>query len=519
MQRVSRMIGRIFGWVPWKPILIWGPWVVIVLLVGFYTEENWRGARAWEKVRAELAARGVKLDVADFMPESVPDGENFVMHPIVLEQENSATALYSPHGDTLKGFSTANEDYRHGKMDFGTQWDVSYWLAPAERVVGQEGAARRCLELMGPMEAPMEAFAEAVRRPGCRFRLDGGGELYGRWMDPAGFNLLGASRAFQYRATLFLRVGEVDAAFADLSVIFSLVEKLRADPTTLGGLIEMRMVMEARKIVWDGLKSGSWTDAQLGELAEIAATMNYMERVHQVMCCEAAFMVETYKTTADDRMEIVNASYAGAYWVNPLDCLVGSSTPGWWDTGVDVLELGLCYLIPKGWFDLWLADGLSRIDQCVLLTGGEGVANREMVVVLQDQVAALKEMPMGSMRVYQLKLMGRVTRRGLLVQTDVHLMEIAIALERYRMRMGTYPPNLAALVPMELLAVPEDLMSGGPLLYELKADGTPLIYSVGLNGKDDGGVPAKRVDDLDWVWQYTGTVGQTERMWGMGKAP
>lgn len=43
----------------------------------FYTEENWRGKRAWENCKRELEAKGAALDWNKFIPPPVPDDQNF----------------------------------------------------------------------------------------------------------------------------------------------------------------------------------------------------------------------------------------------------------------------------------------------------------------------------------------------------------------------------------------------------------------------------------------------------------
>jgi hypothetical protein len=63
----------------------------------------------------------------------------------------------------------------------------------------------------------------------------------------------------------------------------------------------------------------------------------------------------------------------------------------------------------------------------------------------------------------------------------------AIALKRYQLRHGTLPPALEAIAPEFLPSVPFDPMSGKALCYRLKSDGGFLLYSVGEDGKDDGG--------------------------------
>src|SRR5580765_2093231 len=54
-----------------------------VLVVLFYVEENWRGARALESYKQQLAAKGATLDWKAFVPPPVPDSENFAMTPFL----------------------------------------------------------------------------------------------------------------------------------------------------------------------------------------------------------------------------------------------------------------------------------------------------------------------------------------------------------------------------------------------------------------------------------------------------
>jgi hypothetical protein len=67
------------------------------------------------------------------------------------------------------------------------------------------------------------------------------------------------------------------------------------------------------------------------------------------------------------------------------------------------------------------------------------------------------------------------------------LLQTAIALERHRVAQGKYPPTLTALVPTFLSTVPLDPMDHQPLRYRLEADGRYILYSIGVDGKDDGG--------------------------------
>ena len=70
---------------------------------------------------------------------------------------------------------------------------------------------------------------------------------------------------------------------------------------------------------------------------------------------------------------------------------------------------------------------------------------------------------------------------------------VAIALARFKLAQKRFPAKLAELVPRYLNSVPDDIFSSKQLIYKRMADGY-LLYSVGVNGKDDGG--KNRDDDI-----------------------
>lgn len=93
----------------------------------------------------------------------------------------------------------------------------------------------------------------------------------------------------------------------------------------------------------------------------------------------------------------------------------------------------------------------------------------------------------------------------------------AIALKRYQLKYGKYPPDLAALVPEFIPEVLRDPFDGQPLRYRLNPDGTFVLYSIGSDGKDDGG-DATAIEqteggfrqDRDVVWPRRATPQEIE---------
>jgi hypothetical protein len=90
----------------------------------------------------------------------------------------------------------------------------------------------------------------------------------------------------------------------------------------------------------------------------------------------------------------------------------------------------------------------------------------------------------------------------LTIQRDATL--VAIALELHRRRHGDWPASLDKLVPHLLPTVPVDRYDGQPLRY-LVRDGSPVLYSIGMNRTDDGGLSQQDLDrvtrrmDGDWI--------------------
>ena len=70
-----------------------------------------------------------------------------------------------------------------------------------------------------------------------------------------------------------------------------------------------------------------------------------------------------------------------------------------------------------------------------------------------------------------------------------------------------FPKPLGALVPEFIEPLPHDIINGEPLKYRRTDDGQFVLYSVGWNGRDDGGAVAFKFDRPDsekgdWVWRY-----------------
>ena len=82
-----------------------------------------------------------------------------------------------------------------------------------------------------------------------------------------------------------------------------------------------------------------------------------------------------------------------------------------------------------------------------------------------------------------------------------------IELERHRAATGSYPETLEKLPLTDLKELPVDPFSGRPFVYHKEGDGY-VLYSVGPNGRDDGGKrdlkDPEAPDDIAWTVERGG---------------
>lgn len=105
-------------------------------------------------------------------------------------------------------------------------------------------------------------------------------------------------------------------------------------------------------------------------------------------------------------------------------------------------------------------------------------------LVSGSQVSRMRYLPLAIL----IPALGSQASTGEYIQQEHDAAIVAVALEIHRRRHGTYPASLSELVPTLLPAIPPDRYTGKPMNYQLR-DGRPVLYSVGADRVDNGGVP------------------------------
>jgi len=196
-------------------------------------------------------------------------------------------------------------------------------------------------------------------------------------------------------------------------------------------------------------------------------------------------------------------------------------------TGGDIRERALWKLLLEAagdtaidW-DIPLRMGNARYDQWVnVMRKPAGVKRREMARVIDKNAAAMlktatdkavseQSLPddardVRSRRLGVAFMAAFSTELTTLLCIDdratmrLELTKVAFALAAYRTDHGSYPAKLADLTPTYVSVVPKDIFNDAELHYRPENDGY-LLYSVGINGKDDGGKSyGDRKKNEDW---------------------
>jgi hypothetical protein len=97
--------------------------------------------------------------------------------------------------------------------------------------------------------------------------------------------------------------------------------------------------------------------------------------------------------------------------------------------------------------------------------------------------------------------------RHLFVESQLGLLQVSLALHGFQLEKSSLPSSLAELAPGYLTVVPPDPFAPGATLRYRSTGSDYVVYSVGPDGKDDGGTfPANERYNLQGT-NYIGDIG------------
>ena len=484
--------------------LAFGLFGLVTLVALAFAIENWRGRQAWEQFRQEWEAKGEHFDLASFIPKPVPPEQNFALTPFLaplLDYEFvGGTVRWRDSNGVARAKSVClggKENYpgpfpSQGSWQRGESCDWKAWQTFYRDNTNfhlPTPSGEPAADVLAALKKYDPVFAElrtACQRPAAVYPIHYDETFFA--LLPQLSVLKSLTSLLALRASANLAAGHSDDALADLQLALCLSQSLRSEPLLLSQSVRTALTQRLLQPVWEGLAQGKWTAAHLEQLQGALAAIDLLEAYGQAMRAERAFCHEIMEQWRSGRVPAVTAA----------ELAPGSKPPLW--------------LLPCG----WLYQNELRIDQLhqqFTLPAANAAQHRVYPEKWDTNIVASQ---LGSVSPYNFfarmlfPALHKTVASFAQAQASLDCAVLACALERHRIETGTYPKSLEALVPRHVAKLPPDLITGKPLNYRLDDAGRPVLYSVGWNGKDDGGTvaltPTKppRVDREkgDWVWRF-----------------
>ncbi len=515
-SELARLFRWLFSWRGIRSLLIVLAWTATLMAL-LYGEENWRGRRAWNKYRQELEARGEQLDYKAFIPKPVPDEQNFAATALIdswfikrtarWEDDFSRAVLHLPS-------RAKNDRSSRGFLDL-PGWEIAFSaIRPGELKAPQKlesnkpgpelwaKAAPAVLEDLKKSEAYLEELRTASRRPHCRYPVIY--DLENPWgiLIPHLASVKEACQRLQIRACAELAAGQSEQALEDVKLMLYLADSLKEEPFLISYLVRLAGLHIAIQPLWEGLAEHRWSEAQLQELQKRFQPYNFLADMNRPLSSERAAGILTVDLIKKKGLGLL-VTIAGP----------GSPTP----SDRQIANLG-GLLIPCGWYYLEKAN-YCRLYQMQL--GGAFDPNTRRVSPSRiasnahDFEGEIADGRLGKgfgtfihhcyIASLLLPSLGKVPLKAAMAQTAADQALLACALERYRLANGQFPEKLEALVPRFMPQLPHDVLTGEPYKYRRSEETGFVLFSIGWDEQDGGGVPGRTLWDEkqgDWVWQY-----------------
>ena len=494
------------------------------LVALFYAEEDWRGRRAWSQFKQAWEAKGEHFDVASLVPPPVPPDQNFALTPIAFTSygqmiTRDGKPIPNAQRDTnflvrmqlnlvendVYGPTNAAGDRSQGRFINLSAWQ-NYYRELARKtnefpVPAQPGSpAADVLLALSRHAAVLEELRAASQLPASRFPLSYDNESPGSILLPHLAALKSCAEVLQLRSAAELQNGQPQPALADVRLGLQLADKIRTEPILISQLVRLAMVQIMLQPVWEGLARRQWTDPELvaleAELSKLDIAADFQRGLHGEIACQIGEMERVRRHPEElDSLQVFQADDSSG----SLSFLPGGP---------------FARLIPSGWFrqNEYRSARTTMDYYFPAADAARGTFSPDLARRGDAAVAAevKSPCPFNLLERVLMPALGNAARHFAFGQASVALARTALGLERYRLVRAEFPETLGPLAPQFLAAVPADPIGGQPLKYRRPAADRFVLYSIGWNETDDGGVQvfekgaSAPLDQKqgDWVWQY-----------------
>jgi hypothetical protein len=455
--------------------------ICATLIAIFYTEENWRGKRAWENCKRDFEARGYELNWDKYIPPPVPDDQNFFKAPKMQEW-----FVGRGQNDLSKRLGGNSKTQTIGTTN----------------AIVSEADARTYLQWSGQFAPDFNLIREALKRPAAR--MDGDYSQPYNIPIPNFITVRAVAQVLAQRAHCYFLLNQPDRALDELTLIHDLRGVMQPPPsgrpiTLVAAMINVAVAGLYASMVEEGFQKSVWQEPQLVALQKQLADTDLLPWVLEAFRTEPVANICLFETTSADKI---------------VDLVSGpgpsGKAAGIWSRLKNPLYLYLEFA-PRGWRYQNMVNMVSLAPR-----RSDSFDTEHALIsprVFEEYTRRVNQL-YASMSPFKTLVAVAVPNFTKATQTTAHNQamadeaQIACALERYRLANGVYPETLDALIPQFIEKLPHDIIGGQPLHYRREADGRFVLYSVGWNETDDGGqaLPPNKNGSSDytkgdWVWK------------------
>lgn len=501
----------------WKILIAIGIFLVLSGGVSFLTMRMQPESQV-ESYKKMLRAKGEKLELGEVLPPPVPPESNSV---------NAVQDAFRMFGSGSDNIPDAMKMVAPGKAMIG-------WLQPDVRGSGTGSDFTNSWDEFAAGIAAnrpvIESLHEVLERPRLDFQLNykKGIALLLPHLAP----LKQAAQKLEAAAICDLHNGDTGAAATNILTLLGLVQRNAAEGLLISHLVRIAMTAIAVTPTWELLQATNVTDAQLAAVQKGWEQMNFFRDAENTFVMERVWMTETIRKS--------RASHEGFQETFGRSASMSSSgsSPGsgGWSWPLDLEEITERPRLAIGevmWRSSW-----SYSDELRALQSGQIIV--ETLRTMQTNQSQFYKADYDAMTA-RLSAVGitnageafsRALRipdfreffgefssaigRTLRIESARRVVVTAMALKRFQLKHGKLPGTLNELAPEFFPSVPIDPYDGKSLRYHPNPDGTYLLYSVGEDGRDDGGDPTNTASGnsslywqnnhaRDWVWPQPAT--------------
>ncbi len=498
----------------WRSLLVPGLLVAVLVGIGIVFPLAWLqfgGKSSWTRTQEALRARGEKLTIVELAPPPPPPEENFFADPlwtelsdVVLTTSPGGKTAYAPRvpdgkrqldvidqpapADLLREAKSVLPKGETGKLAASTSASeiartAVHVLAKTADPQQKRALAQLALRALAGDAALYDRIAAALRdRPMATFPTDYSEGFLLSF--PHITYLFKLSKAFHARANARLALGEPSAA--DVDTLFKLADTTKTEPTLISLLIRMSAIGLITNTIESGIRQHAWSAGELSRFQRALGAIDLVEGLALALRGERG----GFNQTVND----LRSARSSMKW---HDLLAPFSPTGAPPSIMSATAIATLYPLTANrdqeFYNLFIQQAVDALE-------APGGIDPAALPEFDRKAGALFRAthPLSTLTTPNL---SHAVLRAFFQQDAVRQLQIACALEKYRLRHGAYPATLAALAPD--FRPPPSVISHLPMHYRLAPDGSYTLWSAGWDGIDDAGRVAPQRSDYktaDWVW-------------------